>query len=204
MNCSRLASGNLLVATCVFSTELDFINSFPQLPYSSWTSTLCVVGSMAGLVQQLLTVITLLMCEKIYIYIYTFAAFNFLSYNVTLSAESVNESTPAVRVTWRTAVPPECVASVSIVFRLSGHGAVTSYTTHNTSGTQVIQNPLQCATEYYVRVFVVAVQKLGGVQQRSMPKRVVVGGKENGVHDISIGTTFKAQVSGPISMRVVE
>ena len=109
------------MATCVFSTELDFINSFPQLPYSSWTSTLCVVGSMAGLVQQLLTVITLLMCEKIYIYIYiyryTFAASNFVSYPVTLSAESVNESTPAVRVTWRTAVPPECVASVRIVFR---------------------------------------------------------------------------------------
>ena len=77
----------------MFSTQLDFINSFPQLPYSSWTSTLCVVGSMAGLVQQLLTVITLLMCEKIDIYIHTIAAFNFVSYPVILSAESVNEST---------------------------------------------------------------------------------------------------------------
>ena len=123
-------------------------------------------------------------------YIYTFAAFQFYnSYPVTLSAESVNESTPAVRVTWRTAVPPECVASVGVVFRRSGRGSVTSYTTTNTSGTQVIQSPLQCGTEYYVRVLVAAVQRLGGVQKRSMQKRVVVGGKENGVHDISIGTT---------------
>ena len=101
----------------------------------------------------------------------------------------MNESTPAVRVTWRTAVPPECVASVRIVFRLGGFGTVTSYTTTNTSGTQVIQSPLQCSTEYNARVFVAAVQGLGSVQQRSMQKRVVVGGKENGVHEISIGTT---------------
>ena len=38
-----------------------------------------------------------------------FAAVQFRSSTVTLSAESVNESTPAVRVTWRTAVPPESV-----------------------------------------------------------------------------------------------
>ena len=126
---------------------------------------------------------------KRYIYIYTFAAFNFASYPVTLSAENVNESTPAVRVTWRTAVPPECVASVRVVFKRSGRGSVTSYTTTNTSGTQVIQSPLQCATEYNVQVFVAAVQRLGGLQKRSMQKRVVVGGKENGVHEISIGTT---------------
>ena len=101
----------------------------------------------------------------------------------------MNESTPAVRVTWRTAVPPECVASVRVVFRRSGLGSVTSYTTTNTSGTQVIQSPLQCATEYNVQVFVAAVQRLGGLQKLSMQKRVVVGGKENGVHEISIGTT---------------
>ena len=124
----------------------------------------------------------------IYIYIYTFAGFNFVSYPVTLSAESVNESTPAVRVTWRTAVPPECVASVRVVFRRSGRGTVTSYTTTNTSGTQVIQSPLQCATEYYVRVLVAAVQRLGGVQLQSMQKQVVVGGK---VREISFATTFK-------------
>ena len=102
----------------------------------------------------------------------------------------MNESTPAVRVTWRTAVPPECVASVRIVFRRSPVGAeVTSHTTTNTSGTQVIQSPLQCATEYYVEVFVAAVQKLNGVQKQSIQKRVVVGGKESGVHEISIATT---------------
>ena len=99
----------------------------------------------------------------------------------------MNESTPAVRVTWRTAVPPECVASVRVVFRRSGRGTVTSYTTTNTSGTQVIQSPLQCGTEYNVRVLFVAVQRLGGVQQ-SIQKRVVVGGKENGVHKFSIAT----------------
>ena len=101
----------------------------------------------------------------------------------------MNESTPAVRVTWRTAVPPECVASVRVVFRRSGRGSVTRYTTNNTSGTQVIQNSLQCATEYYVHVFVVGVQRLGGVREHSLQKRVVVGGKENGVRKLSIATT---------------
>ena len=74
-------------------------------------------------------------------------------------------STPGVRVTWRTTVLPECVTSVRVVLR---HGAigpvVRSYTTTNTSGTQVIQISLQCATDYYVRVSVVGVQRLGGVQ----------------------------------------
>ena len=92
-------------------------------------------------------------------------------------------------MTWRTAVPPECVTSVRVVFRRRGVGSVTSYTTTNTSGTQVIQSPLQCATEYYVQVLVAAVQRLGGVQLQSMQKRVVVGGKENCVHEISIVTT---------------
>ena len=81
----------------------------------------------------------------------------------------MNESSPAVRVTWRTAVPPECVAAVRVVFRRSTRGAeVTSYTTTNTSGTQVIQSLLQCATDYYVRVFVVAVQELNDVQKQSI------------------------------------
>ena len=92
----------------------------------------------------------------------------------------MNESTPGVRVTWSTTAPPECVTSVEVVFRRSTHGAVVrSYTTTNTSGTQVIQSPLQCATEYYVRVFVVAIQRLGGIRLQSMQKRVVVRGKKN-------------------------
>ena len=95
-------------------------------------------------------------------------------------------STPGARVTWSTTTPPGCVASVRIVFRHSTRGAeVTSYTTTNTSGTQVIQSPLQCATEYYVRVFFTGVQRLGGVQLQSMQKQVVVGGKENGLLEIS-------------------
>ena len=102
----------------------------------------------------------------------------------------MNESTPAVRVTWSTTAPPECVASVTVEIRSSPVGfVVTSYTTTNTSGTQVIQSSLKCGTDYYVRVFVIGVQKLGGVQQQSIQKRVVVGGKENGVHEILIGTT---------------
>ena len=107
-----------------------------------------------------------------------------------MSAESASGSTPGVRVTWNTATPPECVTSVRIVFRRSTHGSeVTSYTITNTSGTQVIQSPLQCGTEYYVRVLVVAVQRLGGVQLYSTQKRVVVGGKENCVGEISFATT---------------
>ena len=66
------------------------------------------------------------------------------------------------------------------MFRRSTHGSeVTRYTTTNTSGTQVIQTPLQCATEYYVRVFVVGEsQRLGGAGRMSIQKRFVVGGKK--------------------------
>ena len=107
-----------------------------------------------------------------------------------MSAESVGGSTPGVRVTWSTTAPPECVASVRVVFRRSTHGSVVaSYTTTNTSVTQVIQSQLQCATEYYVQVFVIGdSQSLGGVQEQSIQERVVVGGKENCVHDISFAT----------------
>ena len=78
-----------------------------------------------------------------------------------------------------------------VEFRPSKLGAVlTTYTSTNTSGTQVIQSPLQCATEYYIRVFVIAEsQRLAGIQLQSIQKRVDVGGKENCVHEISIGTT---------------
>ena len=108
---------------------------------------------------------------------------------VTLSAESVNESTPGVRVTWSTTAPPECVTSVMVEFRSSTHGSVvTSYPTTNTSGTQVTQSPLQCGTPYYVRVFVIGIQRWAGVRQQSIQKQVVVGGKENGVGEMSIAT----------------
>ena len=45
---------------------------------------------------------------------------------VTLSAESVGGSTPGVRVTWNTTVPPECVASVTVEFRISSHWTCSS------------------------------------------------------------------------------
>ena len=94
-------------------------------------------------------------------------------------------------MTWNTTAPPECVAFVRVDFRRSTHGSVvTTYTTTNTSGTQFIQSPLQCTTEYYVRVIVIGEsQRLGGIQLQSIQKRVVVGGKENCVHEISVGTT---------------
>ena len=102
----------------------------------------------------------------------------------------MNGSTPGVRVNWNTTTPPECVASVRVVFRRSTLGGeVTRYTTNNTTGTQVIQSRLECATEYYVRAFVAGVQTLNDVEQQSIQKRVVVGGKENCLHEISIGTT---------------
>ena len=107
-----------------------------------------------------------------------------------MTVESENGSTPGVRVTWSTTAPPECVASVRVEFRRSAVGSVvTSYTTTNTSGTEVIQSKLQCATEYYVRVFVIAVSRLGGIQLQGIQERVVVGGKENCEYEISIGTT---------------
>ena len=69
--------------------------------------------------------------------------------DVTVSAEAVVGSTPGVRVTWSTTVPPECVASVRVEFRTSRHGpVVATYTTTNTSQTEVIQTGLQCATNY--------------------------------------------------------
>ena len=79
--------------------------------------------------------------------------------------------------------------SVRVEFRRGEHGSVeASYTTTNTSGTQVIQSSLQCATEYYVRAFVIAVsQRLGGIQLHSNQQQVVVGGKESCVHEILIG-----------------
>ena len=73
---------------------------------------------------------------------------------VTVSAESVDDSTPGVRVTWNT-TPPECVTSVSVEFRNESYGpVVASNRTTNTSQTVVIQTGLQCATYYYITVVV--------------------------------------------------
>ena len=65
-------------------------------------------------------------------------------------------STPGVRVTWETTVPTGGIKSVRVEFRTSSsHGpVVATYTTTNTSQTEVIQTGLQCATSYYIRVVV--------------------------------------------------
>ena len=108
--------------------------------------------------------------------VHSLAAAHFsLSTTVTVNAESVDYSTPAVRVTWRTTASPECVASVTVEFRTSSTGpVVTSNTTNNASQTEIIQSGLECATNYHISV-VVAGQP-GGT--RSGPVlQVFVGGK---------------------------
>ena len=93
-----------------------------------------------------------------------------------MSAESVNGSTPGVRVTWNTTVPPVCVASVRVKFRLSVPGNVVStYNAANVSETEVIQTGLQCATNYYI--IVVADSKIKRNAWKSPQVQVFVGGK---------------------------
>ena len=87
------------------------------------------------------------------------AAAMFADHTVTVSAERVDGPTPGARVTWRTTVPPECVASVTVEF--SSGSVVISYTTTSTSETEVIQTGLQCGTTYYIRVVVTGVASLG-------------------------------------------
>ena len=114
--------------------------------------------------------------------------FNFRNVKV-LSAESVGGTTPGVRVTWNTTVPPECVASVTVEFRLTssrGPGpVVANYTTTNTSQTEAIQTGLQCATYYCIRVIVTGdIRPPGGMPTTHMlsPRhsdvQVLVGGNE--------------------------
>ena len=96
-------------------------------------------------------------------------------------------TTPGVRVTWSTTVPPECVTSVRVEFRKSSRGSVVaSNTTTNTSQTVIIQTGLQCATNYYITVVVTGeLRPPGGMPTTQMlsPKQnnivqVVAGGKE--------------------------
>ena len=104
------------------------------------------------------------------------AAVSFARQSVTVSAERVDGSTPGARVTWSTTVPPECVASVTVDFRTSSSGSVVrSYTTTNTSETEVIQTGLQCGTTYYIRVVVTGIASRGALSRNPVPVRV--GGK---------------------------
>ena len=96
------------------------------------------------------------------------------------SAQSLGGSTPDVRVTWSTTIPPECVAVVMVEFRTSSHGpVVATNTTTNTSQTVVIQTGLHCGTSYYTTVVVT-----GGTSDGLHPTlssrqvQVLVGGKE--------------------------
>jgi len=74
-----------------------------------------------------------------------------LSHTVATSAESVDGSTPCARVIWSTTIPPECVASVTVEFISSRTvSGMRSYTTTNTSQTEIIQTGLQCGTTYYI------------------------------------------------------
>ena len=97
----------------------------------------------------------------------------------TVSAESVRGSTPGVRVIWTT-VPPECVASVTVEFRTSSRGpVVVTYTTTNTSQTEVIQTSLQCATNYYISVVVTGeTSDCLHLTLNSRQVQVLVGGRE--------------------------
>ena len=109
-------------------------------------------------------------------YIHTAAQFALST--VTASAESVDGTTPAARVTWSTTIPPQCVASVRVEFRTGSPGpVVASYTTTNTSQTEFIQTDLQCGTSYYITVVVTGAASDGSRPTQSS-RQVLVGGKE--------------------------
>ena len=115
--------------------------------------------------------------------IFTHADARFRSFNLTVSTESVGGSTPGVRVTWSTALPPECVTSVTVNFRTTTNRVlVATHTTTNTSQTEIIQTGLQCSTSYYIRVVVTGKPTYQGVPHEQMllsnKVQVFTGGKE--------------------------
>ena len=102
-----------------------------------------------------------------------FAAAQFTLSTVIVSAESVNGSTPSARVTWSTTVPPECVTSWTVEFRMSNRGAaVANYTTTNSSQTEVIQTGLQPNTMYYITVMITAGESSDGTFPTLMSRYV--------------------------------
>ena len=106
----------------------------------------------------------------------------FHSSTVNVSAESVGGSTPGVRVTWTTTLPPECVTSVRVEFRTNSRSVVATYNTTNRSQTEVIQTGLQCGASYYIRVVVTGeTTPPSGIQMLSPihpDVQVLVGGNE--------------------------
>ena len=111
--------------------------------------------------------------------LYMPAVTDFHFHNVKiLSTESVGGSTPGVRVTWNTTLPSECVAAVTVEFRNSSRRhVVATYTTTNTSQTEIIQTGLQCATNYYITVVVTGATSDGSTVSSSSVQ-VFIGGKE--------------------------
>ena len=102
----------------------------------------------------------------------------FSSSTVTVSAESVSHSTPAVRVTWSTTVPLECMTSVRVEFRTSSRGpVVATNTTTNISQTEFIQTGLKCTTNYSIIVVVTGVIS-GGVRVTVNSRPVHVKGSK--------------------------
>ena len=112
------------------------------------------------------------------------AAAQFSLSTVTVSAESVNGSTPAARVSWSTTAPPECVTYVRVEFRTSSLGpVVATYTTTNISETEVIQTGLRCA-HYYISVVVTGVHVT--VISRYIQLRLVGGRQIVYMHEIQL------------------
>ena len=116
--------------------------------------------------------------------IFTHADAQFLSSNLTARAESVSDSTPGARVTWSTTLPPECVIVVGVNFRTTTNGVLAAtYTTTNTSQTEIIQTGLQCGASYNTQVVVSGKPTYQGVPHEqhllSNQVQVSVGGKEN-------------------------
>ena len=115
--------------------------------------------------------------------IFTHADAQFLSSNLTVRAESVGGSTPGVRVTWSTTIPPECVTSVGVNFRTTPNGVLAATnTTTNASQTEIIQTGLQCATYYSINVVVSGKPRYQGVPLEqflsSNQVQVFIGGKK--------------------------
>ena len=115
--------------------------------------------------------------------IFTHADAQFLSSYLTARAESVNGTTPGVRVTWNTTIPPECVTSVGVNFRTTTNGVLAAtYTTTNTSRTEIIQIGLQCGVSYYITVVVSGKPRYQGVPHEqhllSNQVQVFIGGKK--------------------------
>ena len=111
--------------------------------------------------------------------IFTRVVTKFSLSTVTVNAESVDDSIPGARVTWSTTLQPECVASVTVEFRTNARGGpVATYTTTNTSETEVIQTGLQCDTHYYITV-VVTDEAFGFLRSTLSSSMLHVPGKIN-------------------------